>query len=362
MKILTPTTSFRNLYAFGKKCEIDLSLSENPLGCSPQVAMELSNISLKECFDYPDPDSTELKMALSEQLNLDEKTIFIANGSEAIIKLLAELFLSVGDEVIIPELTFPMFGIVSKLAEANVVLSTMTAGLDIDLTDIKSRITSQTKLIFLCNPNNPTGRTLSANDITAFVKSVPVPVIVDEANIEFGGESVIELAGRELVNLIVLRTFSKAFGLAGFRVGFAVASQKITQGLMQISQPFPISAISQRAAAAALADSAFIKKSQQLMKQERKFIANELTKLGLEVIPSQANNLIVKLPFSSTKFVEQLNMQDVSVVDGAGFNLQGVEFIRVSPRLREANERFVEVVRRVICDKKEKFSLKVQAK
>lgn len=340
---ITQLPSFRNLYAFGKKLPIDLSLSENPLGCSPRVSMALSKLTQPDFFDYPDPDCSQLKEAVAKRFNLETNTIFVSNGSEAIIKLITQVLLKPSDEAIIPELTFPMFEIASKLADGKVIFSKMTTDFDIDLQDIKSKVTDKTKLIILCNPNNPTGRVIPKEKIIDFIMSVSSTVIVDEANIEFGGCTVIGEVGR-LPNLVVLRTFSKAFGLAGFRIGFCVANQDITQLLKQTSQPFPVSTVAERVALVAFEDTQFITKTKRFMDSERQFLTLELLKRGFQVVKSQANNLLVLVDGSSTDFVNKLNEEDVSVVDGACFKFKGADFFRVSPRLRETNIQLLKAI------------------
>lgn len=339
--------SFRNLYAFGRKLPIDLSLSENPLGCSPKVAMVLNRLTQADFSDYPDPDCSQLKRVISGRFQIKADGIFVANGSEAIIKLLPQVLLRSGDEVIIPRLTFPMFEIASKMSRGKVILSEMTPSFDINLTDIKSKITKRTKLIFICNPNNPTGRVIPKKTIIDFVKATKAYVIVDEANIEFGGKTVIKDT-ISLANLIVLRTFSKGFGLAGFRIGFCVANKDIVQQLQKMSQPFPVSTVAEKAALTAFADTEFIDKSKKFMKQERNFLTNELTKRGFEVVKSEANNLLVVIPTFLPDLVSKLNKKGVSVVDGSSFNLNNVKFIRVSPRLRAINRKFIEVIDQVL--------------
>lgn len=342
----TNKISFRKLYAFGTKLPIDLSLSENPLGCSPRITMALKGLLTKDFSDYPNPDSSKLRKVLSKKLQIEEDSIFVANGSEAIIKLLPQVLLSDKDEVLIPELTFPMFEIAIRLAGGKVVFSKMTDDFGIDIDDIKTKISKNTKLIFLCNPNNPTGRIIQKRNILDFVKSVKVSVVVDEANIEFGGETVVKEI-RRFKNLIVLRTFSKGFGLAGFRVGFCVANRKVIEKLKYSEQPFPVSTIAQKAAIFALTDKQFMKRTKDFMKQEREFLSKELSARGFMVVKSEANNLLVKINRmfkSSTDFVSKLNSNGVSVVDGANFNGLNGKFIRVSPRLRETNEKFIKVI------------------
>ena len=292
-----PTPSFRNLYAFGKKLPIDLSLSENPLGCSPKIAQVLKQITLQDVFDYPDPDCKQLKKAISSRFGVGSGNVFVANGSEAIIKLLPLALLKAGDEVIIPKLTFPMLGIASLLSKRKVVFSEMTTDFDIDLEDIKKKTSKCTKLIFLCNPNNPTGRVIPKKKIIDFVGSTDALVVIDEANIEFGGTTVINET-KDFDNLIVLRTFSKGFGLAGIRIGFCVAGEGIIKLLERSGQPFPVSSISEEIAIVALKDKQFLKTTKTFMKAERDFLAGELSKKGFTVVKSQANNLLVITPGS----------------------------------------------------------------
>lgn len=348
--------SFRKLYAFGEKLPIDLSLSENPLGCSPRVVIALKDISLRDFFDYPDPDSLELKSVLSKMFQINSEGIFVANGSEAIIKLLPQAILKPDDEVIIPILTFPMFEKAVQLVGGKVILSEMTKDFDIDLTDINKRITKNTRLIFLCNPNNPTGKIIPKNTILEFVRSTNILVVVDEANVEFGGETVIRDC-RNIDNLIVLRTFSKGFGLAGLRIGFCAADPSIVERLKQIGQPFPVSSIAQKLAITALKDKKFMSKTKQFMKQEREFLTRELESRGFEVIKSEANNLLVIMnPIfkSSTDFVQGLNSKGVSVVDGINFDGVGTKFVRISPRLRDTNIKLLNSIDEILEQFKER--------
>ena len=348
--------SFRKLYAFGEKLPIDLSLSENPLGCSPRVVAALKDVSLKDFFDYPDPDSNELKSTISKMFQINSEGIFVANGSEAIIKLLPQAILNPKDEVIIPKLTFPMFEKAVQLVGGKVVLSEMTADFDIDLADIGKQVTKNTKLIFLCNPNNPTGKVIPKDEILKFVRSTNILVVVDEANIEFGGDTIIREA-QNTDNLIVLRTFSKGFGLAGLRIGFCVANPSVVERLKQIGQPFPVSSIAQKLAITALKDREFMSKTKQFMKQEREFLTRELEDRGFKVIKSQANNLLVKInPVfrSSTDFVRQLNPKGVSIIDGINFDGVGTKFVRISPRLRGTNIQLLKTIDEILILLKER--------
>ncbi len=305
--------------------------------------MALKKINPEEIFHYPDPESSALRKAIAQKFKIPVNSIMLTNGSEALIDLMAQIIVGPDDEVMIPETTFPLFEKGVRLAGGQVVFSKMDKSLEIDLSDIKRKISRKTKAIFLCNPNNPTGKVIPMKKILKLVKSVEsVFVIVDEANIEFGGETAIEEVKR-FANLIVLKTFSKGFGLAGLRIGFVVANPKLIEVLKKIRQPFPVSSLSQKAALAALSDDRFIERSKNFMALEREFLINELKKRGFTVFDSQANNILVKVD-NSEKFLKLLAEKGVSVVNGKAFRGLGDGFIRISPRKRKINEKFLKCV------------------
>ena len=343
--------AMKKLYALTEKRPIDVSLSENPLGCSPMVSSALKQMQV-DFNDYPSPNSKQLQKKLSEKfllLNIDN--FFVANGSESIINDLPKVFCKDGDEVVVPKLTFPMFAVCSQLANLNVVSVEMTDDIGIDLEGIITGISDKTKMIFLCNPNNPTGSVLPKNKIMQFINQVPqnVLVVVDEANIEFGGESVIsEIVNQK--NLIVLRTLSKGFGLATLRIGFAVADKSIIQMLEEETPIFQISGISEELACIALDDDEFIQKTKQFTAKQRSYLKKQLTEMGFSVFPSEANNLFVKIPnkFSVNQFSNKLAEKGISVVMGSNFDGFDDSFFRVSIRDRETNQKFIQKIEEII--------------
>ncbi len=341
--------SMKQLYAFGKKRKIDLSLSENPLGCSPVVAMALGKTNF-QINDYPQPNGSFLKKKLASFNGLKTANFFVANGSEAIICSLPRLFSNSDGEVLIPNLTFPMFKTSSLLAGLKVIEIPMTKSLKINLNKFEQLITENTKIIFLCNPNNPTGSILSKKKILAFLKKISknILLIIDEANIEFGGESMIgEVKNNR--NLVVLRTFSKGFGLANLRVGFAVANEKIVNQLERISQPFATSGLSELLTSVALTDQNFIQQTKKFISQQRRLIKKQLVSFGFKVFPSQANNLFVKLPgnISVQKFEQALDRNNISLVMGKSFSGFDNQFFRVSIRDEKTNQKFLKFIEKI---------------
>jgi len=337
-------------YAFTEKCKIDLSLSENPLGFSPSVFKVLQK-ELLSINNYPDPTCKELRKILANKFNISIDRIAIGNGSEQLIDLISRIALSPNNEAIIPKLTFPLFEKGVILAGGKPILSKMADDLSIDFEQIQQDITQATKLIFLCNPNNPTGKILDKEQLLRFIKSVrPIKVVVDEANVEFGGESVVENA-KDFDNLIVLKTFSKAFGLAGLRIGIVFASQDLINTLNKIQQPFPVNTLSQKCAIAALKDDEFIRRSKIFMESQRRFLTKQLRKRGFGVVESGANNLLIKVDNlfgSSANFTKLLRENNVSVVDGNNFKGLNNKFIRISPRQIKINKEFLSVIDKLI--------------
>ncbi len=338
------------LYAFNKKLKIDLSLSENPLGCSPRVFRVLKK-DIRKVIEYPDPTSFALTSELAKRFRVSKKQILLGNGSENLIDLICRVLLAPKDEVVLPELTFPLFERAILLAKGRPIFVKAKGNFQIDLAGIKACINKRTQFIILCNPNNPTGKAIDRKRLLNLAREVnPLPVLVDEANIEFGGKSVIS-AIKNQKNLLVFRTLSKAFGLAGLRVGFLIGSKLKVAKLKQFIQPFPLNSFVEKAAITALNDKKFMEKTRNLMAEERNFLTDELRKREFMVFNSEANNILVevnRLFPSATEFVRLLNKNQVSVVNGKSFRGLGDHFIRISPRLRKTNLAFLKVIDKIL--------------
>lgn len=328
-----------------KKLKVDLSLSENPLGCSPASLVAIKN-KLSTISTYPDPNCSELEKTISKKLKIPQKKIILGNGSESLIDLVCLAVLKPGDEVVLPQTTFPLFERSIILFGGKPVFAKMGKNLGIDIEKIRKKVASKTRLIILCNPNNPTGQVISPSELAKFIKSVSsLLVLVDEANIEFGGKSIVNQV-RSFSSLLVLRTFSKGFGLAGLRIGFLVGPEKIVKKIRKIQQPFAVNTLALEAALAAFADQKFIARSKEFMDRERKFLTRELTKRGFKVFPSESNNLLVKT--GSSSLIRFLEKNQVSVVRGEFFRGLDNRFFRLSPRLIKTNKKFLKIVDKFI--------------
>lgn len=340
------------LYAFNKKLKIDLSLSENPLGCSPRVFSVLKK-EIKNVVKYPNSDPVKLISVLADRFKVSKENILLGNGSESLIDLICRSFIESKGAVVLPELTFPLFERAVILADGKPIFARMKKDFQIDLKALRNCINKQTNMVIICNPNNPTGKVIDKNSLLQFIKSIsPIPVLVDEANIEFGGETIVSDV-RKNKNLMVLRTFSKGFGLAGLRIGVLIGPKKIIKKLKQFSQPFPLNSFVESAVIAALKDRRFIQKTKIFMGQERNFLTDELRRRGFMVFNSEANNLLVEVNRifpSATEFVKLLNKNNVSVVNGKSFRKLDDRFIRVSPRTRETNIKFIKVIDKILAN------------
>jgi len=327
-----------------------MSLSENPLGCSPGVASALKKLEF-DFSSYPDPKLTNFKQQLARNLSVKPENILVGNGSESLITLLGQVLVNKGENVVSPELTFPILEVVVRLGNKQVHLAKMKRDLGISLANIRQLQNKQTRLVFLCNPNNPTGNTLPKRKIINFVKNTSSLVVVDEANIEFGGESAIGEIGR-LPNLLVLRTFSKGFGLAALRVGVLIAPVKIVKQLEASRPPFPVSSLSTKLCSIALSDPQFIQKTKRFIAKERSFLVKELKQRQFKVFPTQANNIFVEVPknLRGKNIITKLNSKGVSVVRGSSFSNFTDDFMRICPRKRRINLLFLKKLDEVLVE------------
>ena len=337
------------VYIPKERYTIDLSLTENPHKFSSGV-LKVIDKEKENINHYPDPYHRDLRNVLSKKFGVSENKIIFGAGADGLIENIVRILINPGEQVILPDLTFLNASFATVIAGGEPIFSKMTDDLHIDFEDIKKKTNKGTKMIFLCNPNNPTGLIEPKEKILDLVKSTDALVVVDEANIEFGGESVIEHVN-EFENLIVIRTFSKAYGLAGMRIGYCVGNEELMYYIWRLRPPFVNTYLAQKAALEALKDEEHIEQSKSYVAKERKFLTDELSKLDFSVLPSEANCMLVKItPLfkSSTTFIDLLHKNDCTVVDGKHFRGLGTDYIRVAPQLHSTNEKFIEIVSKLL--------------
>lgn len=333
---------------------IKLASNENPLGPSPKAIKAVSKV-LRELHLYPDGGSFYLIEGLSQSLKVPAENLVIGNGSNEIIELLARGFVSEGDEVLSSEGTFLVYPILTQVCGARYVTVPMK-DFSYDLVNLAKKISAKTRLVFIANPNNPTGTYVSRREVEAFLKKVPGRVMVcfDEAYFDFVEahdfpdiQSLI-LAGRK--NVCILRTFSKAYGLAGLRIGYGVFHPETAAYLHKIRQPFNVNSLAQAAALASLQDKSFLKKTQKLTFDGRRFLGKEFEKMRLPYLKSQANFVLVDAGFDGDVIFNRMLKQGVIVrsMKSYGFST----WIRVTVGKPAQNRKFLKCLKQCLSEQR----------
>ncbi len=322
-----------------------LSANESPLGPSPAV-VEAIRREAGRVHLYPDGGCTALRQALARRLGVEPEQIVVGNGADELLALIAWAAFGPEDEVVVPQPSFEPYTTVARLMGARVVPSPL-AGYEIDLEDVRRRVTPRTKAVMICSPHNPTGTILRRRPLAAFLESLgddPPLVVLDEAYRDFCDDpdypDGVTLLAR-FPRLIVLRTFSKIAGLAGLRVGYAVASAAAAEALNRVRAPYNVNRLGQVAALAALDDDEHWRRTRELVLAERAFVSRALAERGLTPPPSQANFLLVPVPDAAAARA-RLAAAGLLVRDGTAVGFPG--HLRISLGTREVNERLLAVL------------------
>jgi len=326
---------------------IKLASNENPLGPSP-LAVQAILKHVATLNRYPDGSGYYLKSKLGSMFGLRLSQLIIGNGSNELIELIIRTYLTPGEQVI---QAFPTFLVYEKMVTSAgcKIESIPLVNFRINLEAILKAITPKTKIIFINNPNNPTGTALLKGEMTDFLKSIPhdIIVVLDEAYIEFANNR--EVAnGLDLLNyfplIIVLRTFSKVYGLAGLRIGYGFSSDDIIDYMNRVRQPFNANTLAQVAATAALDDTEFVSNSLKVVRDGLSYLYNQIENLGLEYLPTQTNFFLIKVPMGAQKIYELMLREGVIVRSMESFGLR--DYIRISVGLPEENERFIATLKK----------------
>jgi len=291
---------------------IKLASNENPFGPSPRVRAALRQAAGSVNI-YPDGACYYLRHALARNYKYHPEEIIVGNGSNELLVLLGLAYLNPGDEVLTSQMSFVVYRMVARLMQAKLTAIPMR-DYTFDLEAMTRALTSRTKIVFIANPNNPTGTLLDARILRRFIDRVPPGclVVLDEAYYEYVDPRLRSKSldwVRERRNLVVLRTFSKAYALAGLRVGYGMVSPEVKQAIERVRDPFNVNSLAQIAALAALEDRAYMQQCVQLVKTERERIGKELAELGLKVIPSQTNFIFTQLPRGESQAVAHALMR-----------------------------------------------------
>jgi histidinol-phosphate aminotransferase len=310
---------------------VKLASNENPLGPSPK-AMEAARRALGEANWYPDGGSKRLREVLARRFNVHPEEVFVGLGSSEIIDLASRALLRPGLDGITSEGSFTLFAIAIRASGAKLVQTPMR-NFTFDLDAIAAAVTPQTRVIYIANPNNPTGTAFGAAEFSAFLKKVPgdVLVVLDEAYREYAERRDLpdSLAlFREYNNILTLRTFSKVYGLAGLRIGYSIGHPTLVAEMNKLRTPFNVTSVGQAAALAALDDVEHVHRSVEANRAERRRLVFELTKLGLSPVPSETNFLFIPVGPQAKSLCDQL-LHDGVIVRPLGW-MGFPEAIRIS--------------------------------
>lgn len=331
---------------------VELGSNENPLGASPKVREALGNADPTELWRYPDPQGLALRRALAQRSGAEVDEVVLGNGSHELLMLLAQCFAGPGDEVLFSQFGFAVFAIGTAAVGATPVVApalptTAAMPRGHDLAALAARLSPRTRLVFVANPNNPTGTWFSHADLAAFLSDVPshVPVVVDEAYHEYVDDPTIgtAVALRErFPNVIVTRTFSKGYGLAGLRVGYAIGSRTAVAILNRLRESFNVNALALLAAEAALTDPLHVARSRRECAAERERVTQRLRARGLAVGPSQTNFVLVDFGSDAAPTERALYEQGVIVRPMRGYGLPTC--LRVTIASPAENDRLLEAL------------------
>ncbi|GAB6094508.1 histidinol-phosphate transaminase [Desulfatiferula olefinivorans] len=338
---------------YGIAGSIKLASNENPLG-PPESALAAIGAALGKLHRYPDGSGFYLTQKLAEKNNVSADSIVLGNGSDDIIGLLTRAFLKPDDEAIMTQPSFLMYDIMVASTGARSVfvpLAGIERSFDIDLDAVIGKITPRTRMIFLTNPNNPTGTIIRNDDFEAFCARIPkdIVLVIDEAYIEFAADPAC-MKGRDYIGrdlpVVVLRTFSKAYGLAGIRVGYGIMAPAVAQVLNRVRMPFNVNSLGQVAALAALDDEAYLKRGLDLIHGGLTFLYGELDRLGLAYFKTQSNFFLIDVKRPSDEVFERLLREGVIVRSMSSYGFP--EYIRVTVGLPEENQRFIRSLEKVM--------------
>jgi len=337
---------------YGLKDVIKLASNENPLGASPKALAAMKK-SLSRINSYPDGQSHNLLEALAEHLRIRPEQLTVGNGADGLIMQTCLAYLDEESEVIVSQSSFPVYDIYTHVMRAALTKIPLR-NLSLDLEAMLQAISDKTKLIFVCNPNNPTGTIVTAAEVGAFMNKVPkhVLVIYDEAYYELVDSpdypDSLRYIREGYTNTMIMRTFSKIYGLAGIRLGYAIAEPEILAPLNRVKEPFSVNLLAQAAGVAALKDKAFLEKTVATNHAGRIYLYGEFERLRLPYVKSHTNFVLVKIGPQATAVQEMLLKKGVIVRPCTGYDLP--LFLRITVGSKTQNVRFIEALESTLQD------------
>ncbi len=332
---------------YGLQRIIKLSSNENPLGTSPKALAALSHLS--DLSVYVDNDYQELREKLARYAGVSAENVIVGHGSNELLELMFETFVERGERVIMARPTFSLFPENARLREADVVEVPLVDGVH-DLEAMAAAVNSNTKLVLVCDPNNPTATCVSPAAMARFVEKLPARVLlaIDQAYREFmpGGTDGVALAMRR-PNTLTYRTMSKAFGLASLRIGYAVGHADAVGYMQRVRLPFNVTRASVVAGLAALDDAEFVSRSIRANAEQRERLERDFARLGLFAYPSSANFIAVRVPVEADQAYKDLLREGIAVRSGDALGLPG--FLRITVGTSAENDALVAALEKLLA-------------
>jgi len=328
---------------------IKLASNENALGPSPKAlaALRSAAASLNR---YPDAACTDLRARLAKQLGVQPDSVIVGNGSDELIVLALRAFVDPGDAVVVARPTFLIYELQAKACGAAVTAVPLN-NLRYDLAAMRQAVTPHTKLVFIANPDNPTGSYVTKRELGAFLRELPHETItfLDEAYYEFADAPDYPQALSYIDDhpVIVTRTFSKAYGLAGLRVGYGIAQPSLIAAMHAVREPFNVNSLAQAAAAAALEDTAFLARTRRLVKEGRRMLTAALDALKVRHVPSAANFILMHLGPRAPDIAQALLSRGVMVREMSAWKLSG--YLRVTIGTPAENRKFIQALTKCLA-------------
>ena len=327
---------------------IKLASNENPLGPSPK-AVDAIKKALSSVNRYPDSNGFYLKKKLAKFINMEPSNIVLGNGSDELIDIIIKTFVEEDEHIITADFTFLEYKIISNI-KGRMVVTVPLKYFKYDLNAIKKKIDKKTKIVFVSNPNNPTGTYVTRYEVEEFLKGLPdnVLLVLDEAYDAFIDVNDFPKSPSYVRsnNVVVLKTFSKSYGLAGLRVGYAIADSKLASFMEIARQPFNVNSLAQAAATAALDDKHFLRKTRKVILEGKDYIYDCLQNMGIAFVPSVSNFILIDVGRDGVGVFKEMLKYGVIVRDMKQYGLKN--YIRVTIGTKKENERFVKVLKKVL--------------
>ncbi len=334
----------------GIKDVVKMASNESPFAPSPGVLKAMKD-EAKKLNRYPLGDCYYLRKALAKEIGVDSRRIVFGNGSDELITMINRALIEKGDEVIVAHPSFLMYRISSAIAGARLKIIGLK-DFRYDLKSMRGAVTKRTKIIFIGNPDNPAGTYVNQTQVCQFLKGLPknILVVFDEAYYEFAKDSPdypdsIALQ-KTCKNIVTLRTFSKIYGLAGLRIGYAIGSPEVSDILERVRGPFNVNSPAQAAALACLREQSYYRKKLSVLKKERKNLFQKLTAMGLSCVQTTTNFMLVDVKKNSTQVVDQLMRKGVIVRDMKGWGMR--TYIRASVGTTKENRKLLSALKETL--------------